>query len=322
MHAESLSPDTLVKLLLNTFEQNSLHAFKAFLAKHQSVRKWMIVSDFVIGDPKAFHDTYVYTIFPANAPIEQLLVDLSKLAPRDLKNTRSVSAEFREYVRSGAVFSICLLTPKGYRVAGSLDDVRASVDRTIQSMQSWNDARTQSDIIDAFRALRQRAKANNFKAALISTMVVSTTLAAFTALLLTREHQVELVGWLPDRDNITHAYDSVAHLMFSVNFSAFCQQRGIRHDDIKLAIGIPNPTTIGGADAWYDPFIRVPDSIAGAVAAWDYQNYQVRPKTKFVELLQDVVADNPNVVVLSLMKQDEGIVVCRIRVSQSPISVA
>jgi hypothetical protein len=83
-----------------------MQEFRNFLDHHRSATKWMIVSDFVIGDPQAFHDAYVYTFFPCHLPVEELLTQVSKLAPQDIKNTRTISDEFTAYLRSGATFSI------------------------------------------------------------------------------------------------------------------------------------------------------------------------------------------------------------------------
>jgi hypothetical protein len=48
---EYLPPDNLFEMLLSTFQQSTSGMFKNFLGMHRSVRKWLIVSDFVIADP-------------------------------------------------------------------------------------------------------------------------------------------------------------------------------------------------------------------------------------------------------------------------------
>jgi hypothetical protein len=94
-------------------------------------------------------------------------------------------------------------------------------------MRSWQDAEAQTEVIGLFERLRERANANNFSARLMSTMIIATVMAAFCAILLTQERKIDAVGWYPDRDNITIAYDRIAEWMFSVNFSAFRQRHRI-----------------------------------------------------------------------------------------------
>ena len=315
---EYLSPDDLLKMLLSTFQQSTSGMLKNFLEMHRSVRKWFVVSDFVIADPQAFRDAYVYTLFPYETPLEQLKAHLAKLAPRDLKKSKTVSHEFTNYLQSGAVFSFCFLTPKRYRVAGNIENVREALDKTVQMMQSWHDAGTQTQVIQAFRVLRQRANANGFNAGLMSTMTIATSVAAFVALILAAESRAELVGWFPDRDKITHAYDRIASYMFSVNFSAFCQQQGVDEGHAKIIIGDAAASDIGGEDAWYDELIRVPDAVAGALAVWDYERNLVPSKLKFSEVLRGAIADNPYLVILSLMVTNEGRGVGVVRTSRSP----
>jgi hypothetical protein len=102
---EYLAPDQLKDLLHGTFQESTSGALKSFLAAHRSVRKWIIVSDFVLADPKAFRDAYVYTLFPYDTDLEQLQSHLSRLAPRDLKKSK------RSLAPSRITFEVALFSP-------------------------------------------------------------------------------------------------------------------------------------------------------------------------------------------------------------------
>jgi hypothetical protein len=103
----------------------------------------------------------------------------------------------------------------------------------------------------------------------MSTMMISTVLAAFCTLIVAKERNIEVVGWFPDRDSITEAYDRIANSMFAVNFSAFCQQRQIDHRNIRTVVGLPQVDSEAPNKMWYDELIRIPDFFAGGLAAWD-----------------------------------------------------
>jgi hypothetical protein len=181
-------------------------------------------------------------------------------------------------------------------------------------MRQWRDADRQQKIIGAFERLRERAKANNFNGQLISTIIFATVLAAFCAVMLAKERNIEVVGWYPDRDNITTSYDQIAHYMFVVNFSAFCQRHNIDAHSIRAAIGIPTPDARRPRQTWYDELVRIPDFLAGPLAAWRYEANLVTGRQKYVDLLQGVIADNPNVVTLLLKQVADGFGIGPIRI--------
>jgi hypothetical protein len=152
----------------------------------------------------------------------------------------------------------------------------------------------------------------------MSTMIIATVLAAFCAVILAQERKIEVVGWFPDRDNITTAYARIADHMFSVNFSAFCQRNKLDERGIKTVIGVPEVDSANPKRSWYDELIRIPDFLAGPLASWDYNNNLVPGRQKYVDLLQDAVADNPNLIVLRLSEIDGRIGVSRLMVSKTP----
>jgi hypothetical protein len=318
--SQIISADGLVDLLTSTFGKTSIMEFRKFLAKHPRVTKWMIASDFVLNDPKAVSDAYAYTFFPYNAEIQQIRARLKNLLPEDFKKTKTIKPALNEFFQSGETFTICLLTPKKFSVAGDIHAVRLSLEETLKNMRNWQDAGNQKPLIKQFERLKERAKANNFNAQLVSTMIIATVLAAFCAIILAQERKIEIVGWFPDRDDITTSYGRIAHHMFSVDFSAFCQRHNIDERQIKTGIGLPEPDPVNPKQSWYDELVRIPDFFAGPLAVWDYHKNLVPDRQKYMELVQGAVADNPYLVVLLLSQRNEGIGVGRLLTSKTPFS--
>jgi hypothetical protein len=319
MAQQRIHPDGLVDCLISTFGKTAKEEFRKFLAKHPMVIKWMIATDFVIGEPQAAHDAYAYTLFPYNTDLEVLKAEIVRLVPKDFKKTKTVEPRLHEFFQSGETFTICLLTPKKYKIAGDLHTVRLALDQTVSMMRKWNDADNQAEVIKAFERLRESAKAKNFNAQLMSTMMIATVLAAFCAVILAQERKIEIVGWFPDRDNITSAYERIAHHMFAVNFSAFCQRHGIDERPIKTMIGLPEPDPAKPSQSWYDEMVRIPDFLAGPLAGWNFRENLVTGRQKYVDILRGAVADNPNVITLLLVDTENGIGVSRLLCSQRPI---
>lgn len=195
------------------------------------------------------------------------------------------------------------------------------MDETLKIIQNWHDAGAQTEIIRAFERLQEKAKANKFSAQLMSTTMIATVLAAFCAIVLARERAIEIVGWFPDRDNITTSHERIAEYMFGVNFSAFCQRHGIDERPIKTTIGRPEPDVENPRRGWYDELVRIPDFVAGPLAGWHYKRNLTVGRQKYAELLQVAVADNPYITILLLQDTDAGIGVSRLLCSKNPFPV-
>jgi hypothetical protein len=316
--SQRINPDALVDCLISTFGKSAIDEFRKFLAKHPGVNKWMIASDFVINEPAAASDAYAYTLFPYNTEIQELKTNILKLVPSDFKKTKTVPPELHEFLQSGETFTICLLTSKKYKAAGDLRSIRLSLDETLRMMRNWHNAESQQSVIKAFERLRERAKANNFNTQLISTVMIATVLAAFCAIILAQERKIEIVGWFPDRDNITTSYERIADYMFAVDVSAFCQRHSINERSIKTVIGLPVSDPAKPKQTWYDELVRIPDFLAGPLAAWNYKQNLVTGRQKYVDILQGAVADNPYLITLLLTDTEKGIGVSRLLCSKKP----
>jgi hypothetical protein len=318
--AQRINPDGLVDHLISTFGEGAIREFRQFLTKHPSVTKWLIASDFVINEPQAASDAYAYTFFPYATNIQDLKNRVASLVPNDFKKTKTVEPKLQEFFRSGETFTICLLTPKRYKIAGNIHAVRRSLDVTLEVMRNWHDADAQAAIVKAFEQFREKAKANNFNALLVSRMMIATVLAAFCAIILAQERKIETVGWFPDRDDLTTSYDRIAECMFGVNYSMFCQRHNIDEGPIKMMIGRPEPDSTKPNQSWYDELVRIPDFVAGPLAAWRYQENLVTGRQKYLEILQGAVADNPYLITLLLQDTGEGVSVSRLLCSKDPVA--
>jgi hypothetical protein len=318
--SQAIHPYVLVDHVMSTFNQCAIGEFREFLAKHPMITKWMIASDFVINEPQAAHDAYAYTFFPWNAEIEVIKASIAKSLPKDFKNTTTVTSEMKKYFHNGGTFTICLLTAKTCRAAGDIATVRRLLDETLRVMRNWPNADSQRDVIRAFEQLKEKAKANNFKPRLMSTMVIATVLAAFCKIILAQERKIERVAWFPDRDKITTSYNRIAEHMLAENFSAFCERHKIDGRPIVTLIGRAEPDAANPKRSWYDELVRPPDFLAAALANWHYnkndKTTMVTGGQKYVDMFLGAVADNPYVIPLLLIETESAICVGKLRCSK------
>jgi hypothetical protein len=230
--------------LISAFEQIQIQKqLTEYFKLHRTTTKWLIASDFVINEPQAIHDAYACTLVPYEISFPELTTLIKRIVPKDFKKTKAISPQLTRFLLGGATFTITLLTPKRFRIFRNLDTLRESIDQTISMMEQWVDADEQQDVIGAFRQLKQSATANNFNFQLISSAALATVLAAACAMTIAKYCSVEIIGWFPDRDNITTAYHRISDKMFSVNFSAFCNEHHVDHSTIKTTIGIAQPNS-------------------------------------------------------------------------------
>jgi hypothetical protein len=319
-NSQRISPDTLIDCLMSTFRQGAINEFKTFMGRHPDVTKWVIATDFVVKEPQATSDAYAYTLFPYNLDFLGLKSKIANLVPNDFKDVKNVPQKLCAFLHSAETFTFCLLTPKNYNAAGDIRTVRSSLDYTIKMMKAWEGPDARNHFIEAFEQLRQRANANSFSPRFMSRMMIATVLAAFCAVILAQERNIEIVGWFPDRDNITTAYDRIADAMFAVNFSAFCQRFSvIEWRSIKTVVGLPEGDPDKPKQMWYDELVRIPDFVAGPLASWNYTDKLVPGRQKYVDILMGAVADNPYLVTLLFQDREEGVGVSRLLCSKAPL---
>jgi hypothetical protein len=156
-------------------------------------------------------------------------------------------------------------------------------------MCTWKDADHQQEYIGRMRRLQRRATANNFKPHLMRDIFLVTGIAAVLAYLLTKWTSPRTVGWFSDRDNIIAAYDKVAADLFMINHGSICQHRGVEFRGVQLRYGDPRPDPRFPKRSWYDAIVRVPDYLAGTLAAYNYRENTTSGGLKVSETIRKVL---------------------------------
>jgi hypothetical protein len=276
--------DGLWKQLQDTFAPHAEKRLARF-ARQRNVTKWVIATDFCVEDLQRPNDSFAFVIFPAGERFAETQDFLSKVPKRDLKEVKRIPESIIRLFRRGRIFSICFVADRGRRLFLDADTARRSIDDSISMMKNWKNAAECQDIIRQFERARSEASKKSLSLKLLTNIILTAAFAAFITALLSKHGKAELVGWAPDRDKITEAYDKIAPTMFSVNVSAICQQLSIREP--KLGIFSQSDT-----DLWCDQFIRLADYLAGAAAAgWDRP--WASPPTKIVQFIKATFPDNP-----------------------------
>ena len=130
-------------------------------------------------------------------------------------------------------------------------------------------------------------------------------LFCFVTLLLARERSVEIVGWLPDRDKMTTWCEGVIFDLGVENLTGVAAHFGINLPMRALQIALPTPDA--GKDAmWFDELIRLPDYVAGILAAWNFETNEIPgDKDKYRVMAQEFSASAENIMVFKVRYDTE-----------------
>jgi hypothetical protein len=302
------SVDTVFSVLDSSFSIGAEIFFRQFIRRSRAV-KWMIGADFVINETSAAHDAFAFTVFPHYTDFTSTQDEIDRVFPRDIKGTQSITDDMLDYLRDPKRFHFCFLAQKNRHERDSVQQVRTTIDRAIATIRGLGTEgvpggeERRAGYLRAFRNLRQEANANNFNYRLLSDIGILGMLAAAVMFWIVRHGNAVAFGVFPDRDKMTVGYNSVFNDMAFINFSSLCQRSGISE---KRDILMPAPALLRGQELFYDPLVRIPDYVAGAISRLDYQARVVTSEhKKHGDLVEKFVSDNTN---LAIMQMTESIV--------------
>jgi hypothetical protein len=296
-------PEMIIDDIYSTVSQGIEQGFSDYVKGHDTSR-WMLFSDYVLKDRDRPNDVFAFTLVPGGQHLNSLLAEFSATATHDFKKIREVSDSMARLLTDKRLVTLCFVVSPARVITGNVEALRGMLDDTLAMMEKWEDADGHRELINNFKAMRQKAESRSFNIRLLGDIIVATTLAAFLTYLVCKHTKVERVGWFSDRDNITTAHQRIADIFYSVNVSSCCQR--LMKGWCGPLLGV-NGVAAEGNSLWCDDFLRVPDYFAGAVSAWHIeQNALSSDLPKYSQVLLEAVADKPNVHIIKLNIELQG----------------
>jgi hypothetical protein len=282
-------------LIENDYQQR----FKHFLNKNPS-NAWFISSDYVIADSSRPNDCMCFTIYPIDGQ-DPLAIwrEIPSVLPKDFKKTRGLSEEPIAFLKQDCHFSVCIILTKERYTGNHRELVRAAIEQLLAGMCAWKDADRQQEYIARVRRLARSATANNFKAGLMRDIFLVTAAAAVIAYLLTKWTHPRLIGWFSDRDDLIAAYDRIAADLFIINYGSICQHRWVDFQDVQLRNGNPRPDPRFPKQSWYDAIVRIPDYLAGTLAAYNFRDNTTLGQQKVFDMIREVLPNALNLIIVA-----------------------
>ncbi|MDH4552735.1 hypothetical protein [Pseudomonas sp. BN607] len=275
-----------------TFSKSSDKLLADYLDSYSDVKKWIIVSDYVIGDKKKPNDTVVFSIIPGDVDIEKIFSTIDRMAPVDIKKTREVSGEFLEFLSNGPVFNICIKLNKNRKLHSDERSYHnAKINSIIAQLEIWcrTTPERQSDYIQSIKKLKAVQKiinspAPNYKQ--FRDIEVVSTLAAYFMAKITSRINTKLIGWFSDRDAmLSFKHDKIGNYLFTcteyLHYTITLNSQNEYHGEITF--GVPEAE----GKMWYDSLIRIPDLLAGTFADYDYKDNKLT-HDKYVPVVENL----------------------------------
>ena len=315
----SFSARGLYENLQNSFSQGGFDDLVQFLLRHKETRRWIIASDFNLGSSGAAHNVFAFAAYPTGKRnYFEHIERLTKAIPRDFKHTRLVTREIKKFFQGDDCFCFVILAPPSRMFfkahadhASNLRDAKELLEGLRRQVASWSNQHIKSDI----KRLCEKSKQRSFSLTLLENMLIFAVSNAFVSYNVAFPLGASLVGWFPDRDNMTTFADSAWVGLAHANFHGLWGMKsGRQSPNVSLV-----DHRVRGTNDLYDPLIRVPDFLAATISRWRLdENMLMIPdgtgkegRRRYRQVIKAWAADNPNLWIGRIFRDDEG--VCPLR---------
>lgn len=302
-------PEAFSSCLFETFDKNSRKIFKDWLLNHKGVKKWIISGDFALQDKDRPADCFAFSIIPYNATPQEFASEVEEFLPKDLKERKYLDSKGVCWLRSRRHFHILFEMNRNRVISGAGDNrtqrniIKEYMQRKLDEIIKLDDVKYSSKI----KKIIEETKKNNFGMNLFSDILYLSYLIAFVTIILMRDAEVDLVSWLLDRDDMTSYGEGIIWNFAMNNYLGVAKLMNVETKDVIPIVGGVDKST-GKEVMWFDPYIRAPDWLAGAIAAYNRVENLIRVKPdKYRTLICDVIADSENIIII-IINYEGGVI--------------
>lgn len=296
----------VLEVLNDSFHKSSINDLECYLADNLGHTKWLMFSDYCLGDKNKANDAIAFTIMPYDEHLEILKDRIASLSPTDIKRKRKVNEDFIAYLNERRLFHIAFIlkSTKGLITREGVAQralIAADMDGFMNMLDKWSEnTPTQSEYYNGVKKklvlVKQELSKKSANFTLFREVLLVPFLAGYISYLFTKLNDAKIFGWFSDRDRLFEAYDKLAVDLFAINHSSICQKNLVDNSVTQIVIGLPS----GGDNesVWYDELNRLPDHIAGVLADWNLIT-NTCSSPKFASLINGFFAVNSRLVVLN-----------------------
>ena len=298
---------SVLKLFEETYNKSVLKNLdENYFPKFSQYKKWKCYSDYSFDQKKA-NDVITFTLLPYLTDPLIITEVIKKLAPTEIKKTRTVNPKFLEFIKNSpfVTFSIIIEDHKNYYFEDR-DRLKEAMLLYLNglvndSLPKW--AKNRPSLKDYHQKLSKKTKAvirlinRDKKIRIIKNLFLITSFGSYIATQFANKTNAEIFGWFSDRDEINDVEKNYSIDLFGIQFS--------EHLINEKCQFVAAPASSSDSE-WYGEFTKIPDLINGAIADYDFKNDKVS-HDKFIPIIRDLISDNKrNVFVFRLFLDDDG----------------
>ena len=294
----------IFKTLEQTLDKSAINDFRIFINNLGNVTKWFMCSDYCIDDKEKPNDVVTFVLYPYIRDFNEWSQLINRLQKTDLKKCRKVSKDFCHFSHSGDFFSFSFIISKDSYLSKWKEStsLKTAINSYIDMINNQWKTSTPHNIdhynylISRLKKLTTKMDRANFNYKLLSRIMIVIFLASYLKYLLIRENiNIDIFSWISDRDKITSFCSSIYEDLYEITSHCLCFNTLPEEKYASVKEVIPADIESG----IFDEINRVADFICGGIADQNLETGHVH-KQKHCTLIEDVIADNPNIVILNI----------------------
>lgn len=290
-----------------TFKKSAYRVFSNFFSEHSAVTKWMVYSDYIIGDKNKKSDVITFSFVPYLSGFDSFEKTVEISSFKDVKKLSRVNLEFLNLIKYSPILNVSIMLNRDRKIAyngSEKDAILRSFDGLQEMVQHWQENEPESP--EKYRAIfrdlmfiRRELKQNKTNIRLIRDIYIVASIAAYLMFEVTKTIDVDLMGWFSDRDDLLNYKSSqldtptifrLTHILYHV----FCENKGIDSKNNPIFF---LPEREGKVS--YDAMLRIPDIICATLADYDFDKEKFS-HAKFTPILETLFASNEKILTLEL----------------------
>lgn len=306
------------------FEDEELVAsIDQFLEKSGYSGKWLLYSDYCLDDHNKPNDVLSFALIPfLDENIYQALDEaIHTYQPKDIKKSKEVNETFLKILKEFPIFSFSFILDDRKLLFGDtgserVDTVISVLNEIKQNFEAWRkNADEENEVVLYYDETIKKLKTQIHRVeqkkdtSLISDIILIALLGGvYASKILKRLPNLDIIGWFPDRDSSNEGCDNIIVPIYNTIVYNRIQNRHTR-----WAVTMPDTSK----KPFYDNENRIVDYICGTIADYDLQSNKVS-KDKFCTVLEDLLADNPNVRIYRVISSKNPLQIGSITIEKKP----
>jgi hypothetical protein len=238
---------------------------------------WFLFSDYYFGDEKP-NKVISFTAMPS-CPYLELKSAIKAVAPKDIKNTRSINTDFVSLINLLPLINIVFIFEnKKHFIWDTIAEAKEAILDYIKVLHAYIDylRTTEPATIPRLNKITKNLRLlenllnRGKKLRIISAMFLISQLGGYVGSVIFRETDLSSLIWFSDRDSTNEIGNNLIRDLFQISLI----------DITKKNINFSFTTANSKSDEWYKEITRIPDYITGAVSGFNFgENRAIDQKT-------------------------------------------